>query len=148
MRIAVAAGLLLAVALLGCKGRDPGSDPDAPLAIEPVAPAALRRTLSTEQSIRRLTERSLAAYERAATALEATGRDCDAAASVLHRILAEDGQTIARAKALSDVPELLERARPVLEAQAERTRQLTQRFSAATSRCASNPRVARLLDYF
>ncbi len=137
--------LLAATGVLACRSRDRAHQP---LAIHDVAPEQLRRDLATPQAIRALTERSLAAYERASVALEATGRDCDAAADALHRILAEDGQAIAEAKALSNVPDLLERARPVLEEQTERTRALTDRFAAATSRCASNPRVAELLGYF
>ena len=137
--------LFVAASALACRSHDRAHEP---LAIKEVDPDQLRRDLATEQAIRALTERSLAAYERASVALETTGRDCDAAADALHRILAEDGQAIARAKALSDVPELLERARPVLQEQAERTRRLTGRFAAASSRCAANPRVARLLGYF
>lgn len=137
--------LLIAAGALACRSHDRAHEP---LAIAKVEPDQLRRQLSSEQAIRQLTERSLDAYERASVALETTGRDCDAAADALHRIVAEDGQAIAQAKALSDVPDLLERAKPVLLQQAERTRELTARFAAATSRCAANPRVAKLLGYF
>lgn len=145
VRLALVA-LLLAAAGPACRDRD-SKGGDSP-AIAPVDPDQLRRRLATPADIARLTDRSLGAYRRAAEALEAAGGNCDQAARALRSIVAEDGQAIARAKALSELPDLVERARPVLLRRAERTRLLTARFDAATSRCFDDARVARWLRAF
>ena len=131
----------------GC-GRSSEEGDDGPIAARAVDPDVLRRELVTDEEIARLTDRSLDAYERATVALEQAGDDCEAAARALRAIVRVDGAAIARAKLLSELPDLLARARPILEARAERTRDLTARMGAATSRCAAHPAVAGMLQHF
>lgn len=118
------------------------------VAVPAVDPAALRRQLATDADIARLTDRSLDAYERATAALERAGEDCDAAAASLREVVLADGEVIARAKLLSELPDLLARARPVLEQRKERTRELTARMDAATMQCGAHPGVALMLQHF
>lgn len=148
MRLVLVALALVTSGGLACRDRRPEDGAGASPVVAPVDPATLRRELATPADIERLTERSLGAYRRAAEALEAAGGNCDEAARQLRAIVADDGAAIARAKALSELPDLVERARPILVREAERTRLLTARFDAATSRCADDARVARWLRDF
>lgn len=143
----VALLLLLGATSQGCR-RSPEKDQEEEVVVPAVDPDVLRRELATETAIARLTDRSLDAYERATAALERAGEDCDAAAASLRSVVLRDGETIARAKLLSELPDLLARARPVLEQRKERTRKLTVRMDAATMQCSAHPGVARMLQHF
>jgi len=131
----------------GCKCSSPdAADEDLPL--HQIDPDQLRGELTSDEAIERLTDRSLDAYERATTILEQSGPDCAAAAKRLREVVRVDGKVIAEAKLLTDLPDLLERARPILEQRRERTRELTDRLDAATGWCGSDPEVAKVLLHF
>lgn len=146
---AVTSLLVLAALACGCQSRrDAPADPFEPIPMSEVDLDELGAELSTDEAIARVADRSLAAYERAAEALERAGDDCEAATQAVREIVLSDGAAIARGKALSHAPELLARARPLLERRAARTAALTARFGAALERCAGHPPLVVLLAHF
>jgi hypothetical protein len=142
--------LLVALACGGRSSEEPLPDPELlePIPLHEVDLDALRAELTTEEALARVTDDSLAAYERAAEVLEREGHDCDAASRALREVVSTRGAAIARGKALSHDPELLERARPLLEERAAATTALTARFNAALDRCAGHPPLLILFTHF